>query len=191
MCHAHLCSLRQRLIDVGLFAGVMVISGSPQEISCRYRLTMQKNRCLTVLPEICLCSCTSYTCFRFLPLTEIRQLVSCRCVNFFSSSAPTVICFLFSVDHVFILQTRNRFLPDRDLETGFLSRVKFRQFPSTPIFLLTESNRSTLLERSATNAHRRGAQRPSGPPAGVVQSGGHRADRIGRQLAAESSPARN
>ena len=48
-----------------------------------------------------------------------------------------------------------------------------------------------LLERSATNTHRRGAQRPYGPPAGVVQAGGHRADHIGRQLAAESSPARN
>ena len=67
----------------------------------------------------------------------------------------------------------------------------FADFHPPQIFFRPESNRSTLIERSVTNAHRRGAQRTYGPPAGVVQAGGHRADRIGRQLTAESSPAGN
>jgi len=68
----------------------------------------------------------------------------------------------------------------------------FSRHPLPPqLFFRPESNRSTLLERSATNAQRRGAHSPPEPPADVEQAGGRRADRIGRQLAAESSAARN
>jgi len=39
----------------------------------------------------------------------------------------------------------------------------FANFHAPQFVFRPESNRSTLLERSATNAHRRGAQRPYGP----------------------------
>ena len=72
-----------------------------------------------------------------------------------------------------------------------VTESKFADFRTPQLFFRPESNRSTLLERSETNAHRCGAHSPPGPPADVEQAGGRRADRIGRQLAAESSAARN
>ena len=76
----------------------------------------------------------------------------------------------------------------------YLTQTQWRKklFSSYPNFAdgrMAIARRLSSAARPA--AHRRGAHRPPGPPACVVQAGGQRADRTGRQLAAESSPARN
>ena len=74
----------------------------------------------------------------------------------------------------------------------YIHSVKIRRFSDTPTFF-SAGKATARRSSSAAQPMRTAAARiaPHGPPADVEQAGGRRADRIGRQLAAESSAARN